>query len=380
MDKLTLVGSITFVILFFSVLLSLFLLTVKSSNKMANRLLAAYFIVFAIHISVFFYAKYIELPLILERLRDQIMSLASPLLFLYLVASIYADLKLRVIHLLHLLPLFIGVLIYTPRFYAASSVDQALFMANFHEQYETKISYVISILISTLYLILMFAELRKYKKLLVENYTNTASFNYKWLYQLTQVVTIIFVFAQFKQVYKFLGNEVDTLNLMRLALILVLLTFLFWIALKSMLHPELFRAIDSKHQLVTTLVEEIEDTVDKKEGSVNQQLEQLQKFMIAEEPFLDPSLNLQKLASQLQLPSRELSILINHHLNQHFFEFIAHHRIKKAIELLENPANEKRTILEILYEVGFNSKSPFNKAFKKHTGLTPSAYRAKLSK
>ncbi len=33
------------------------------------------------------------------------------------------------------------------------------------------------------------------------------------------------------------------------------------------------------------------------------------------------------------------------------------------------------TILEVLYEVGFNSKSSFNTLFKKYTGLTPSDFK-----
>ncbi len=38
-------------------------------------------------------------------------------------------------------------------------------------------------------------------------------------------------------------------------------------------------------------------------------------------------------------------------------------------------SGQKKTVLEIIYEVGFNSKSVFNTTFKKQTGLTPSEYR-----
>lgn len=379
MDKLTIVGTITFVILFFSVLLSFFLLTVKPKNKVGNKLLAIYFIVFAIHISVFFYSQHIEFPSVIEMLRDQVIDLSSPLLFLYLLSNIYSDFKLRPKHLLHLLPLFIGILIFTPRFYGVSESDRILFTENFTSQIEVKISYVVSTLISLFYLVLMFIELKKYRNLLIENYSNTSSFSYKWLYQLTLVVSFIFAFAQFKQLYKFIGSDVDTLNLMRLLLILALLGFLFWIVLKSMYQPELFKAIDSKHLLIT---EELKKTnlVTKIDSVVKSQIKNLEHFMEEKEPFLDASLTIQKLAYQFGMPSRELSILINHHLNQHFFDFITTYRIKKAITLIEKPSNKKLTILEILYDVGFNSKSPFNKAFKKHTGLTPTEYRANILK
>lgn len=377
MDKLTIVATITFVILIFSILLSVFLLTVKPKNKIGNRLLACYFMVFAVHISVFFYAKYITLPGSLEMLRDQIIDLASPLLFLYLLSSVYSDFKLRFIHFLHLLPLIIGILIFTPRFYGVNESEKVLFIENFNTQIEVKMSYVVSTLISTFYLVLMFIELRKYKLVLRENYSNTTSFNYKWLYQLTVVVALIFAFSQFKQVYKFIGNDVDTLNVMRLFLIIILLGFLFWIVLKSMYQPELFKAIDTKHLLVTEELKKA-DVAEKSSDAVKLQIQRLENYMEEQEPFLDASLTIQKLASQVGMPSRELSILINHHLNQHFFDFIATYRIKKAIALIENPSNNKLTILEVLYDVGFNSKSPFNKAFKKYTGVTPTEYRSTI--
>lgn len=379
MDKFTLVGVVTLVILFFSILLSFFLLTVKTKNKLGNRLLAAYFIVFAIHISVFFYTKYIDLPLVIEMLRDQIINLSSPLLFLYLISNIYSDFKLRPIHLLHLIPLAISLLIFTPRFYGVNEVERALFTENFNAQIEVKISYITSILISIFYLVSMFVELKKYKSLLQENYANTSSFNYKWLFQLTLVVSSLFVLSQFKQLYRFEGTDIDTLNIMRLALVLMLLAFLFWIVLKSMYQPELFKGIDTSHQLVKNLVVEHAETSTETDSKIESQIKKLEDFMDAEEPYLDSSLTVQKLARQFQIPTRELSILINHHLNQHFFDFITGYRIKKAILILEDPANKKLTILEVLYQVGFNSKSPFNKAFKKHTGQTPTEFRTNIS-
>ena len=97
--------------------------------------------------------------------------------------------------------------------------------------------------------------------------------------------------------------------------------------------------------------------------------------MIAQEPYLDPSLTIQQLADQIELPVKELSVLINHHMDQHFFDFVNEYRIQKAMHLLRDPEKRDVTVLEILYEVGFNSKSSFNTSFKKYTNLTPTAFR-----
>jgi YesN/AraC family two-component response regulator len=97
--------------------------------------------------------------------------------------------------------------------------------------------------------------------------------------------------------------------------------------------------------------------------------------MTEAEPYLDPSLTIQELANRINMPVRDLSVLINHHMNQHFFDFVNEFRIQKAMEILKNQSKNHLTILEILYEVGFNSKSSFNTSFKKYTTLTPTDYR-----
>ena len=84
-------------------------------------------------------------------------------------------------------------------------------------------------------------------------------------------------------------------------------------------------------------------------------------------------MTLQKLAAQVDMPEKELSILINQQIGKHFFDFINEYRIREAKILLKDQPN--LTVLEILYQVGFNSKSSFYTAFKKETGITPSDYR-----
>jgi AraC-like DNA-binding protein len=108
-----------------------------------------------------------------------------------------------------------------------------------------------------------------------------------------------------------------------------------------------------------------------------EKINSLNTFMSEEEPFLDPSLTIYELSKQIGFPAKELSLLINHDLNQHFFDFVNGFRIRKAMEILADPDKKELTVLEILYEVGFNSKSSFNTAFKKYTQLTPTEYRRK---
>ena len=108
---------------------------------------------------------------------------------------------------------------------------------------------------------------------------------------------------------------------------------------------------------------------------IRTQISTLKQYMTEKEPFLDPSLTIQQLANQIEIPVRDLSVLINHHMEQHFFDFVNEYRIQKAMIILKDQSKSELTVLEILYEVGFNSKSSFNTSFKKYTTLTPTAYR-----
>ncbi|WP_162131559.1 helix-turn-helix domain-containing protein [Galbibacter marinus] len=126
---------------------------------------------------------------------------------------------------------------------------------------------------------------------------------------------------------------------------------------------------------IKSTIDKYKRAIEKDLDSTNEAIKRLTFYMENEKPYLDYELTLQKLASQLDMPEKEISILINHHLGKHFFDFINEYRIEEAKRILGNQQNKALTILEILYQVGFNSKSSFYTAFKKVTNQTPTAYR-----
>ena len=92
-------------------------------------------------------------------------------------------------------------------------------------------------------------------------------------------------------------------------------------------------------------------------------------------PYLNHLLTLDNLATQIFMPPRQLSQVINRHFKQNFFEFINSYRIEEAKILLTKEENAKVTMLEIMDQAGFNSKATFNTFFKKLVSLTPTQYR-----
>ncbi|MEP5338617.1 MAG: AraC family transcriptional regulator [Algibacter sp.] len=377
MENTSIIGIISFIIVVLFLLLGAFLLTVKTTKKLSNKLLASFLIITAIDISVFFYHSFIELPPSIEMFRIQISSFKDPLLFLYILSVIYSDFKLKTKHLIHLLPWIVSIIILLPNFFLGSKEEQLPFLLNYSETFEgqfiigmNRITEVIYIIAETYYLI-------RYRKLLLENYTNKEAFYYyHWLKQLIIFILVGQTLTFIKGIIRDSGDyDENYVNIFRIILLSFGLFFTFWLVFKALISPKLFRGIAVNLRLSKEMGM-LDNSND--EAEHNEQIQHIKNFMINEEPFLEPSLTVKSLSEKTNIPHRELSILINQELGQHFFDFINKYRIEKAMSILKDSSKKKQTVLEILYEVGFNSKSSFNTAFKKHTNTTPTAYRKAL--
>lgn len=364
---------------FVSVLLAFFLFTVKTQNKLANRLFASYLIVFAIdNTGIFINDDFIKNHLNLEFFRWSFSSLIIPVFYLYIVSVCFTDFQLKTKHLLHAIPFIIANLIFVFRLYFLNDAEKIYFYNNrsqFPESYYIQLTLAIQIVF---YSSGVFLVLKKYKEIFQENYTNPKSSIFKWLFQISTVLFILYYLSIAKNVLRYTHTEVLWIWANVIMQFLVLLTTC-WFVLKALNHPELFRGIDSKLQLARDILpkgnKNIVETKDNQNEETTIQISTLKQYMTEKEPYLDPSLTIQELSSQINVPVRDLSVLINHHMDQHFFDFVNEYRIQKAMRILKDPLKSDLTILEILYEVGFNSKSSFNTSFKKYTNLTPTAFR-----
>jgi AraC-like DNA-binding protein len=92
--------------------------------------------------------------------------------------------------------------------------------------------------------------------------------------------------------------------------------------------------------------------------------------------FRDSRLTLRGLCQQIKENPHYVSQVINQDLDSDFYDFVNGHRIDCAKQALA--VTPDKTVLEIALEVGFNSKSTFNTAFRRYTGMTPTEYRESL--
>lgn len=102
-------------------------------------------------------------------------------------------------------------------------------------------------------------------------------------------------------------------------------------------------------------------------------LAKLQDVMERQHMYKQASLSLRQLSEELRESPHYLSQVINQDLGTSFYDWVNCYRIETAKEALLNQPD--KTILTIAEDVGFNSKSTFNTAFRHYTQMTPSEYR-----
>ena len=100
--------------------------------------------------------------------------------------------------------------------------------------------------------------------------------------------------------------------------------------------------------------------------------DKLLALMTEQQPWLEPELTLTELAHRLRLTPGLLSKVINTGCGQNFNDFVNAYRVREAQRLLADPRFAHYSLVGVALESGFNSRSTFNRVFKKVVGQAPS--------
>jgi AraC-like DNA-binding protein len=104
----------------------------------------------------------------------------------------------------------------------------------------------------------------------------------------------------------------------------------------------------------------------------------LQQYFQRQQPYLDPELDLQRVAKECGYSRNQISYLLNQVLGQSFYRYVNQARLQHLLTALDNAAPPLR-IDELAFAAGFNSLSAFYSCFRQHTGLSPKAYAKQIS-
>lgn len=108
---------------------------------------------------------------------------------------------------------------------------------------------------------------------------------------------------------------------------------------------------------------------------LSQWKQKVEKVMQVEQLYLNPNITLSELAKKLKTNPSILSKVINSGFNQNFNDFINAQRVQDVQEKMQQKGYEHYTLMSIAFDSGFNSKSTFNRAFKKFAGMSPREFQ-----
>lgn len=374
MENFTFKEIAAFIGIFLVLVLALFLLTVKTKNKLSNCLLAFFLFTNALDAIKFLQHGFPVNFINLEAFRWSTNYVVSALFYLYVLSVCYTNFRLKPKHLLHLIPFLVFNAFMMWGIYCRDRPAKIKFINGMNDMPFMQFFLFLFEVLFQVYFIASFLAIRKAKKVYLENYTNPNVSALNALYK----ITFLYYVLHFIVLIRWLVTYIFGIGEIR-AWIVTLdgLAFLFctcWYLFVALNNPEFFRGVNSDLKPIEEIVSE-EKSSPKIDKEKNKQIDSLKEFMIKNEPYLDSSLTIQNLAEQVEMPVKDLSALINLYMDKHFFDFVNEYRIEKAMQILKDSSQKELTVLEILYQVGFNSKSSFNTSFKKYTGTTPTDFR-----
>lgn len=363
-------------VIFQSLLFSVLLLTVNLGKRQANFFLAIFLL--AIGLDAFDTLIYWSPSIKVAYLDGAVhifywlkfsVYLAAPMLFFYVKSMIDPDFKPRWRDAVHLLPLLAFPLFIVALYTGLTAEERVLGITQFGLLFNEpafQLHLWARHLLYVGYGIACFYLLFQYKNRLKQHYSNIENIDMFWLQMLIGGFLMIWVWVFIAYLLTLINSSQWLGNLIGISGNVFSFVFVNALVLYSMAHANI------GYRQVLPEVEEKSDTPEpeKYDPLIMTRLNQLMKD---KELYLDPEFTLEQLAEISEIPVRKISAAINRDAGQNFFDYINLYRVQKAASILAN-RNNKMSMLDVMADAGFNSKSTFYRAFKKFMNMTPTDY------
>jgi len=346
-----------------------FLLAIKSKKTDADKYLIAFFISMIIGVGNDILAIILPQYKTLFSFGGIAVPMGAAFIFLYIDALI-SHITLQVHYrILVFLPSVIVLvfLFFNPEYEIVSSNNTLLITGYFL----FKMGMPLAFLVISSY------RLRQYKSGLKNEFSYMEKIDFKWLKVLIDscLYLLTIAFLSFT-LYRF--NIITSLSILVYFTNSALFIFILFLAFYGIKNTCTFRDIITESDLRPeggTSSRETSDADEFLNEPVKKQIiEKLESAIVSEKPHLSEKLTISTLSSQTNIPPKQLSQILNNHYKKNFFDYINTLRVNEFNRRIKLGDNQKFTILSIAYDCGFSSKSAFNRAYKKHVGVPPSAF------
>ncbi|MGZ3845723.1 MAG: helix-turn-helix domain-containing protein, partial [Flavisolibacter sp.] len=388
-------------------------------KTIADGILAAWLCVMGFHLFLYYfhitgeiykhtYLLGIQIPMPL---------LHGPFLYLYTVTASQERNELPKYYLLHFLPAAMAWTALTQYFIlpAAQKIDVYKHNGAGYEVY-MKVIFIAFTLSGFAYVLLSFLQLKEYRKRIADEFSNTERINLNWLRYLIYGILAVWIIILLR------GGDA-----LIYGVVVIFVSLIGYFGIKHMgiftyrrdiVHEAISSPVSSnlsftlndaaRNVTASGLVHEPVPTTPspdpaaltlqskpvmvgpvfvrtkyEKSGlqkEVAQRIHsQLTQIMKNEKLFREEELSMAQLAQQLDIHPNYLSQVINTYENKSFYDYINTLRIEEFKSLALLPENSRYTLLSLAFKCGFNSKTSFNRNFKKITGQSPSAFLKEMN-
>lgn len=276
---------------------------------------------------------------------------------------------------LHLLPTLSLVILNIP-FYLLSGQEKVLVFENDGKGFEWYVIYlnVLIPLSGFVYAVWTLLLIRKHRVKIQENFSNTDKKELQWLMYLSIGLMVIWLVAIF----------FDNIVIYSTVALFVLFIGFFGINQLNIFNTFQDESPKTNSQKTTPKKRKtnrslISPSKRYAKSGLNEEMAsqiyaQLNEAMAENTLYENENLTLTELARFLKVHPNHLSQVINEREGKNFYNYVNAIRIKEFIALASQPENKKYTMISLAYDVGFSTKSTFNKHFKANTGKTPTEF------
>ena len=371
------IGSLILILgAFLAFFLSVVTYIIKVGDTRANRWISLFCLITSIFLvrGYLMISGYYTIVPLITLLIDNARYAFGPCVLFYVKTVIDSQFHLKRKDILHLLPLMIniGLMVHV---YVMPPVDLNDYLSNWFtisvldpRYLADSISRVIFFITICVYIIFS-VHLSRNSKLTSHGPSPGKNICLVWLRQFTASFTPVLVIWVFCAILIIIGFPKKYLHF-SICLCVSLVTFVCGV--RALMRPEIF-------YLATAVSPEIKNHKPPlTDQDADFYLKQITHLLETEQEYLDPKLNQARLAKKMNISRNRLSWIINETTGYNFSDFINSYRIEKILQLMKDPDRRDKPIINLAFEAGFNSKAPFNKAFKKFTGEVPTVYRKRV--
>ena len=349
------------------------LLFSRSQNKQADRFLAAILFIVA-----FWNASVLILSINIHQYANDIIwipltyTLAlGPCLYFYIQYMTNIEWNSKIRKWPHFIPVFFQVCLYLFEVFQGLPLGVGYYDTTTYIVFEPIVN-ALAIISLMVYGYIARIQIKKYHEWVDNNYSHTYRYNLNWLLRLSTIMLIVLtIWLGYYCIDYFLYDyRLSIFEYFPFHLALAVISI--WLSVEAFSKPVIIypETVSSK-KVNSNMSNDLE--IEEKAVWLKKQIE---KNLL----YLDPELSLKSLADTIDIHPNLVSKIINDGLQKTFSDCINEYRINAVIKKLNDFEFKNTSFLALAFDCGFNSKTTFNRVFKKQNGMTPLQYRNKLKK